>query len=287
MYSIEDVKESVRGRGNIGGDQSFIKQGVQVVRTKISKVIVENEGEVNHQEKVRERLRQEVDKVKLKVSPGVMKMRQIFEEQKPSDEVESKEADRESKVKQLSNTFESMMGRERRKMTSREEKQIERDKRERKDKREQNSKRKRVNSSTEMGLERFGIVRNKTEKTEIMTKSETTESRVNSRVVDIERQVEIQMNRNVEKKRKLSSEKVGGSGRISDEGGKIPIIGRVKKEGNWATKSQSQKSKISSSNMSNSLHKIKPETGDVGRHDHGERSSNLTGKNSEKKCAES
>ena len=44
-----------------------------------------------------------------KVSPGVMRMKQIFENKNVDEKVESKETEKESRVKQLSNTFENMM----------------------------------------------------------------------------------------------------------------------------------------------------------------------------------
>ena len=108
--------------------------------------------------------RQECEKVIKKVSPNVMRMKQIFENKNMTEKVESQETEKESRVKQLSNTFENMMDREKRKTNERVEKQREADKRDRKNKRELIVKRNRVIS-------------------------EKTENRVFSRVEGIERQV--------------------------------------------------------------------------------------------------
>ena len=69
-------------------------------------------------------------------------MKQIFENKNMNGKVESKETEKESRVKQLSNTFENMMDRGKRKTHDRVEKQREVDKRNRKNKREQTIKKK-------------------------------------------------------------------------------------------------------------------------------------------------
>ena len=68
--------------------------------------------------------RRDYEKVEKTVSPGVMKIKKMFENKNIREKEESKEAVKESNVKQLSNTFESMMDRGRRKTTDRVEKQI-------------------------------------------------------------------------------------------------------------------------------------------------------------------
>ena len=171
-------------------------------------------------------------------------MKQIFEKQNIKEGVDSKEAESDSRVRQISNTFENMMDRGKRKTTERREKQREIDKKDRKKSREQNVKRKRVDSAKENGLERLRK----------SDKSEKTESRVFDKVEGIEKRVEKQMvGDTAERKLEMSREE----------------------RGNCVTRSKSQKSKpeLSSNQIDNS--RINPETGASTVHDSDERKENL------------
>ena len=147
-----------------------------------------------------------------------MGMKQIFEKKNMNEKVESKETEKESRVKQLSNTFENMMDRGKRDKNDRVEKQREVDKRNRKNKREQNMKRKRVNSTE---IVKFGVIRQEKYRTD-GNMSEITESRVSSRVKGIEREVEKQRGGGTaEKKIKMSREE--------EEGGFVSLNPKVRR----------------------------------------------------------
>ena len=76
----------------------------------------------------------ELEKTDKKVSPGILKMKQIFEKQNIKEGVDSKEAEGDNRVRQISNTFENVMDRGKRKTTERREKQREIDKKRQKEK---------------------------------------------------------------------------------------------------------------------------------------------------------
>ena len=81
-----------RGRGDTGGDHSLIKRGVQEVP--------ERGGEVNSKDKKLE---------KPKVSPGIDKMRKIFEKETETGE---QQIEIVSKVHELKTSFKLLMNRE-------------------------------------------------------------------------------------------------------------------------------------------------------------------------------
>ena len=123
------------GRGDTGGDHSLIKRGVQKVP--------ERGGDCKSEEKGIEKPR---------VSPGIEKMRKIFEKETEAGE---NKIETVSKVHELKSSFELLMNREKREQEASDTKEREKRKKERKERTEQRKKAEAKESRVESIREKF------------------------------------------------------------------------------------------------------------------------------------